>query len=86
MDELIGVIKQFGGNFAPVGYLDCNGQLLKIADQHALYSILGTAYGGDGKNTFALPDLRTPKSQDPVWPPGTIRYIICVDGAFPQQP
>jgi microcystin-dependent protein len=48
----------FGGNFAPVGWLMCNGQLLPIANYDALYSLLGTTYGGDGQTTFALPDLR----------------------------
>lgn len=56
-DELMGVIKTFAGNFAPRGYLLCNGALLSIAQYSALYSILGTTYGGDGQNTFALPNL-----------------------------
>ncbi|PHS10117.1 MAG: phage tail protein [Kordia sp.] len=48
----------FGGNFAPQGYALCNGQLLAIAQNTALFSLLGTTYGGDGQTTFALPDLR----------------------------
>lgn len=48
----------FGGNFAPRGYAQCNGQLLPIAQNTALFSILGTTYGGNGQTTFALPDLR----------------------------
>lgn len=48
----------FGGNFAPRGWAFCNGQLLAIASNQALFSILGTTYGGDGRTTFALPDLR----------------------------
>lgn len=58
MDELIGVVKLFAGNFAPRGWELCNGQLLSIAQNTALFSILGTTYGGDGQVTFALPDLR----------------------------
>ncbi|NHE56144.1 phage tail protein [Cyclobacterium plantarum] len=58
MEELIGVIKMFAGNFAPRGYAFCNGQLLPINQNQALFSILGTTYGGDGRTTFALPDLR----------------------------
>ncbi|UZT96905.1 tail fiber protein [Chryseobacterium fluminis] len=56
-DELMGVIKVFAGNFAPRGYLFCNGALLSIAQNEALFSILGTTYGGDGISTFALPNL-----------------------------
>ncbi|MCA9649699.1 MAG: phage tail protein [Myxococcales bacterium] len=48
----------FAGNFAPRGWALCDGQLLSIAQNQALFSILGTTYGGDGINTFALPDLR----------------------------
>lgn len=48
----------FGGNFAPRGWALCNGQLLSIAQNTALFSILGTTYGGDGRTTFGLPDLR----------------------------
>ncbi len=55
---LLGEIKMFAGNFAPSGWALCNGQLQKIADNSALFSILGTSYGGDGLTTFALPDLR----------------------------
>lgn len=58
MEEFIGVIKLFGFNFAPRGWLTCQGQLLSIAQQTALFSLLGTTYGGDGVTTFALPDLR----------------------------
>jgi microcystin-dependent protein len=48
----------FGGNFAPVGWAFCNGALLAISQYDALYALIGTTYGGDGQNTFALPDLR----------------------------
>lgn len=58
MDPFIGQIMMFGGNFAPRGWALCNGQLLSIAQNTALFSILGTTYGGDGRTTFALPDLR----------------------------
>ncbi len=54
----IGEIRLFAGNFAPRGWAFCNGQLLSIAQNTALFSILGTTYGGDGRTTFALPDLR----------------------------
>lgn len=57
-DPFLGEIIMFGGNFAPVGWADCNGQLIQISQNQALYSLLGTTYGGDGQDTFALPDLR----------------------------
>ncbi len=57
-DAFIGEIKMFAGNFAPVGYALCNGQILSISSNPALFSIIGTTYGGDGSTTFALPDLR----------------------------
>ncbi len=54
----IGQITLFGGNFAIRGFAFCNGQVLPIAQNTALYSLLGTTYGGDGQTTFALPDMR----------------------------
>lgn len=58
MEPLIGQLMLFAGNFAPRGWAFCNGQLMSIAQNTALFSILGTTYGGDGRTTFALPDLR----------------------------
>lgn len=58
MEAYIGEIRMFAGNFAPNGWALCNGQLLPIAQNTALYSILGCIYGGNGSSTFALPDLR----------------------------
>jgi len=55
----IGEIRMFGGNFAILGWAFCDGSLLSIAQNDALYALLGTTYGGDGQNTFALPDLRS---------------------------
>lgn len=57
-DPFIGQIMMFGGNFAPRGWALCDGQLLQIANNTALFSLLGTTYGGDGRTTFGLPDLR----------------------------
>jgi microcystin-dependent protein len=57
-DPFIGEIRMFAGNFAPRGWAKCEGQLLAISQNSALFSILGTTYGGDGRTTFALPDLR----------------------------
>lgn len=54
----IGEIKMFAGNFAPVGWMFCQGQLLAISENDTLFQLIGTTYGGDGQSTFALPDLR----------------------------
>lgn len=58
MEDFIGVIKLFAGNYEPQGWLICDGRLLNISQNAALFSIIGVTYGGDGKTTFALPDLR----------------------------
>jgi microcystin-dependent protein len=57
-EPYLGEIRLFGGNFAPRGWVMCDGQLLSIAENDTLYVLLGTAYGGDGVNTFGVPDLR----------------------------
>ena len=57
-DPYLGEIRIFAGSFAPEGWADCNGQLLSIGQNNALYSLIGTTYGGDGKDTFGLPDLQ----------------------------
>lgn len=57
MDPYIGEIRMFAGNFAPNGWALCNGQLISISQNTALFSILGTQYGGDGRTNFALPNL-----------------------------
>ena len=57
-DQFVGEIRIFAGNFAPTGWALCNGQLLPISQNTALFSLLGTMYGGDGKSTFGLPNLQ----------------------------
>lgn len=57
-EPFIGEIKMFAGNFAPRGWALCDGQLLAISQNDALFSLLGTIYGGDGRTTFGLPDMR----------------------------
>ena len=54
----VGEIRIFGGNFAPAGWMFCDGQLLPISENETLFQLIGTTYGGDGQSTFALPDLR----------------------------
>ena len=58
MDPFLGEVRMFAGTFAPIGWEPCDGRLLAIAENDALYSLLGTTYGGDGINTFGVPDLR----------------------------
>lgn len=57
MDPFVAEIRMFAGNFAPNGWAFCNGQLMPISQNTALFSLIGTVYGGDGKTTFALPNL-----------------------------
>jgi microcystin-dependent protein len=54
----VGEIRMFAGNFAPAGWQFCDGSLLSIAENETLFNLIGTTYGGDGQNTFAMPDLR----------------------------
>ncbi len=55
----VGEIRMFAGNFAPAGWMFCEGQLLPISEYETLFNLIGTTYGGDGQSTFALPDLRS---------------------------
>src|SRR5438128_681561 len=57
-DPYIGEIRMFGGFFAPAGWALCNGQLMPISENDALFNLIGTTYGGDGQETFGLPDLQ----------------------------
>ncbi len=75
-DQYLGEIRMFGGTFAPSGWALCAGQLMAISSNAALFSILGTTYGGNGTTTFALPDLRgrTPVHQGQG--PGLSAYVL----------
>ncbi|WP_282940364.1 tail fiber protein [Paenibacillus sp. RC67] len=57
-DPYVGEIRMFAGNFAPAGWMLCQGQILPISENDTLFNLIGTTYGGDGQSTFALPDLR----------------------------
>lgn len=78
-EPFIGEIKIFGFNFAPQSYMTCQGQILSIAQNTALFSLLGTTYGGNGQTTFALPDLqgRVPigQGQGPGLPPYSMGQV-----------
>jgi microcystin-dependent protein len=95
-DEIIGSISTFAGTFAPQGYFDCDGRMLTPKEYPALFSLISTMYGGDGINTFALPDLRpfdndgqpdTGLHRRVDWAKvGKPRQIICYAGMYPYRP
>jgi microcystin-dependent protein len=70
MDPFLGQIQAFGFNFPPQGWAFCDGQLISIAQNTALFALLGTTYGGNGQTTFALPDLRGRSIVHPGTGPG----------------
>jgi microcystin-dependent protein len=75
-DSFIGEVKLFAGDFAPRRWALCEGQLLPVSQHPALFSILGNKYGGDGRNTFKLPDLRGRTPIGPGTGPGLSPYKI----------
>jgi len=81
MDPFLGEIRAFGFNFAPQGWAQCNGQVMPINQNQALFALLGTTYGGDGRTTFALPTL----SGIPAGPGITVPYCIALQGIFPSR-
>jgi len=75
-DPFVAEIRIFGFNFAPTGWAQCNGQILPISQNTALFSLLGTTYGGDGKSNFALPDMQGNAPMHPGQGPGlTERFL-----------
>lgn len=84
VEGTIGEIRLFAGTFAPRGWAFCDGSTLSIAQNTALYSILGPQYGGDGKTSFQLPNLAPLKESDGGQTP--IRYVICLVGYYPERP
>src|SRR5215210_7844851 len=79
-EGFIGEIRIFAGNFAPAGWAFCDGQLMPISENDALFVLLGTTYGGDGQSTFALPDLRGRSPQHQGTRPGGSAYILGEQG------
>jgi microcystin-dependent protein len=75
-EPFLAQIMMFGGNFAPRGWAFCNGQLLAISQNSALFSLLGTTYGGNGVSTFALPNLQGRAPVHPGQSPGTSTYVL----------
>lgn len=82
-DCFIGEIRIFAGNYAPRGWALCNGQLLPLTQNTALYSLLGTTYGGDGKSTFALPNLQGRAPLHPGTGPGLTQRTLGQAGGSP---
>lgn len=84
METYIGSIQHFAFNYTPYQFLPCNGALLPIDRNQALYSLLGTQYGGNGTTHFAVPDLR---GKSPLDKSATdCHYHICVSGIYPARP
>jgi microcystin-dependent protein len=79
-DSLMATIILFGGSFVPRGFAFCEGQLISIAENTAVFSLLGTTYGGNGSSNFALPDLREAEKSL-----GGARYIIALQGIYPSR-
>ena len=82
MDPFLGQIILFAGNFAPRGWALCEGQLLSINQNQALFSLFGTIYGGDGRTTFQLPDLRGRSPVSEGNGPGLSSYALGQKGGF----
>jgi microcystin-dependent protein len=80
MDAYMGSMMLFAGNYAPHSWMECDGQRMMIAQNQALFSILGTTYGGDGLESYMLPDMRKQSL------PAGLRWIICVAGPYPPRP
>lgn len=79
-DPFVAEIRMFPFNFAPKGWAFCDGQLLPLSQNTALFSLLGTTYGGDGKSTFALPDLQGSSPLHPGQGPGLSSYDLGQQG------
>jgi len=79
-EPYVGEIRMFAGNFPPVGWAFCDGQLLSIAENEVLFALIGTTYGGDGQSTYALPDLRGRVPVHQGQSAGTSPYVIGQNG------
>src|ERR671911_3077147 len=95
-EPFVAEIRMFAGNFPPTGWAQCNGQLLPISQNTALFSLLGTFYGGDGKSTFALPNLQGAAPMNQGQSPGTSlrdlgemsgeQYVTLIQSEMPTHP
>lgn len=80
MDYMLGEIQLFPYDFVPMYWAECNGQVLSISQNQALFSLLGIKFGGNGTTTFALPNL---SSSSPI---NGMKYCIATQGIYPQRP
>ena len=88
MEIILGMVMWFTGTFAPVNFVEANGQCLSVQQNVALYSVIGTIYGGDGRNNFCLPDLRPMEPsgrRSTNWNNGP-RALIATQGLYPSRP
>jgi len=83
MEGYFGEIRLFAGNYAPKNWAFCDGQSMSIQENQALYSLIGTSYGGDGQNIFKLPAIEPIIQGEEEQ--AAIRYIICIDGIYPPR-
>ncbi len=83
MDPILGQIQLFPYTFAPLNWTLCDGRLLQINQNSALYSLIGVTFGGDGRTTFALPDLR---NANPLASTNQMKYYIATAGLYPERP
>ncbi len=81
MEPLLGQITQYAFFFPPSSWMECAGQPLSIADNQALFSLLGTRFGGDGTTTFYLPDMRNAA----LFQDNKMKYYIAVQGIYPSR-
>jgi microcystin-dependent protein len=80
VNHYVGEIAIFAGNFAPHGFAFCEGQIIKLPEYTPLFDLIGNRYGGDGRTTFALPNLKDAEKSL-----GGARYIISLDGTWPSR-
>ena len=85
MEGTIGEIKLFAGSFQPRNWLFCDGQVLEVMNNPALFSVLGSKYGGDGRRTFALPKIQPVLGAETKTAYDDLNYIICVQGMYPSR-
>lgn len=77
----IGDMLLFAGNFTPRDFVRCDGSLLRVSEYPALFSVVGTTYGGNGQTTFAVPNMKAAEA-----PLKGARYIMCIYGVYPSRP
>lgn len=85
-DAIVGEVRLFSFNFCPDGWLEADGRLMPIRSQPALYTLFSNNYGGDGTNTFALPDLRKVIPQAATDKEKRLRYCVAIRGDYPRRP